>query len=376
MRSARTLSLYVMRETLVYGALSFLAVTLVLLTQNLLVRLDELLLIGMNPGDLVRLAVCLLPIALSYSIPLAFLVGILLATRRFGSDGELLGMRASGVGPDGVLVPNLVLGLCATVLLAWLVVSLEHASRRQLVTLFKTVAARGAILEPRKFRRIGNQLIFVEERLPGGGLAGVMIYDAGAEGRAYRLFAERGRFEFDDARSQIEIELWNGDVHLDPTEADPKRSARIHFDSFSVGVDVSHILGKEFGPVRPKQMTRDELESVLERVKRGDPLKELDQKDPIEYELEVQRRRTLPFAPLLFAGVGVPIALASEQRGRSLGLPIALAAAFAYFGLGNLAESIAKQGWLSAAQASWIPNGVFLIAALLLARFVRDRIPR
>ncbi len=376
MRSARTLSLYVMRETLVYGALSFLAVTLVLLTQNLLVRLDELLLIGMNPGDLVRLAVCLLPIALSYSIPLAFLVGILLATRRFGSDGELLGMRASGVGPDGLLLPNLALGLCATVLLAWLVVSLEHASRRQLVTLFKTVAARGAILEPRKFRRIGNQLIFVEERLQGGGLAGVMIYDAGAKGRAYRLFAERGRFEFDDARSLIEIELWNGDVHLDPTEADPKRSARIHFDSFSVGVDVSHILGTEFGPVRPKQMTRAELESVLERAKRGDPLNELDQKNPIEYELEVQRRRTLPFAPLLFAGVGVPIALASEQRGRSLGLPVALAAAFAYFGLGNLAESIAKQGWLSAAQASWIPNAVFLIAAFLLTRLVRDRIPR
>lgn len=376
MRTARTLSLYVMRETLVYGSLAFLAVTLVLLTQNLLVRLDELLLIGMNPGELVRLAACLLPVALSYSIPLAFLVGILLAARRFGSDGELLGMRASGIGPDGVLVPNLVLGLCATALLAWLVVSLEHASRRQLVTLFKTVAARGAILEPRKFRRIGNQLIFVEERLPGGGLAGVMIYDAGVSGRAYRLFAERGRFEFDDASSQIEIELFNGDVHLDPTEADPKRSARIHFDSFSVGVDVSHILGTEFGPVRPKQMTRGELESVLERAKRGDPLKELDQKNPIEYELEVQRRRTLPFAPLLFAGVGVPIALASEQRGRSLGLPIALAAAFAYFGLGNLAESIAKQGWLPAAQASWIPNAVFLIAALLLARFVRHRLPR
>ncbi len=376
MRTARTLSLYVMRETLVYGSLAFLAVTLVLLTQNLLVRLDELLLIGMNPGELVRLAACLLPVALSYSIPLAFLVGILLAARRFGSDGELLGMRASGIGPDGVLVPNLVLGLCATALLAWLVVSLEHASRRQLVTLFKTVAARGAILEPRKFRRIGNQLIFVEERLPGGGLAGVMIYDAGVSGRAYRLFAERGRFEFDDASSQIEIELFNGDVHLDPTEADPKRSARIHFDSFSVGVDVSHILGTEFGPVRPKQMTRGELESVLERAKRGDPLKELDQKNPIEYELEIQRRRTLPFAPLLFAGVGVPIALASEQRGRSLGLPIALAAAFAYFGLGNLAESIAKQGWLPAAQASWIPNAVFLIAALLLARFVRHRLPR
>lgn len=376
MRIARTLSFYVMRETLVHCALSFFAVTLVLLTQNLLVRIDELLLIGMNARDLLRLAACLLPVALSYSIPLAFLVGILLAVRRFASDGELVGMRAAGIGPDRFLTPNLVLGLFATALLAWLVVSLEHTSRRQLVSLFKTVAARGAILEPRKFRRIGDQLIFVEERLPDGGLAGVMIYDASRKDHAYRLFAEKGRFHFDDARSEIEIELWNGDVHLEPTGDAPGRSARIHFDSFKVGVDVSQIIGAEFGPVRPKQMTQGELAAVVARAKRGDPLAELDQKDPLAYALEIQRRRTLPLAPLLFAGVGVPIALASEQRGRNFGLPIALTAAFGYFALGTLAESIAQQGWLSPGLASWIPNAVFAAAALILARIVQRRIPR
>ena len=324
MRTARTLSLYVMRETLVYCGLAFVAVTFVLLMQNLFVRLDELFVVGVDGRDFLRLALCLLPIALAYSIPLAFLVGILLATRRFGSDGELLGMRAAGIGPDQILAPNLVLGLLATALLAWLVIGVEHVSRRELVRLFQSVAARGAILEPRRFRRIGDQLIFVEDRSPDGGLTGVMIYDATSKDHAYRLFAERGRFHFDEARSEIQIELWNGDVHLDPTETEPRRSARIHFDTFSVAVDVSAILGNELGPVRPKQMTRDELLAVLERARRGDPLAELDQKNPVEYELELARRQTLPLAPILFAGVGVPIALASEQRRRNLALPIAL----------------------------------------------------
>ena len=81
MRTARTLSLYVMRETLVHCALAFVAVTLVLLTQNLLVRLDELFVIGMTGRDILWLVSCLVPVALSYSIPLAFLVGILLAAR-------------------------------------------------------------------------------------------------------------------------------------------------------------------------------------------------------------------------------------------------------------------------------------------------------
>lgn len=376
MRTARTLSLYVMRETLVYCALAFFALTLVLLMQNLLVRLDELFVVGMNAGDALRLATCLLPVALGYSIPLAFLVGILLAARRFGSDGELLGMRAAGIGPDRYLLPNLVLAVLVSALLAWLVVAVEHVSRRELVQLFKTVAARGAILEPRKFRRIGDQLIFVEDRTPDGGLSGVMIYDSTSKEHAYRLFAERGRFEFDDAHSAIQIELWNGDVHLDPTADLPRRSARIHFDRFSVAVDVSAILGRELGPVRPKQMTRDELLAVLERARQGDPLAELDQKNPVEYELELARRRTFPFAPILFAGIGVPIALVSEQRGRNLALPVALAAALLYFALGSVAESIVQQGWLAAGIASWIPNALFLVAAIVLTRFVRNRIPQ
>lgn len=376
MRIARTLSLYVMRETLVHSVLAFLAVTLVLLTQNLLVRLDDLLVIGVTLRDLARLALCLMPVALTYAIPLAFLVGILLSVRRLGSDGELLGMRAAGIGPDRYLLPHLVLGLLATALLGWLVNSREHVSRRELVDLVKTVAARGAILEPNRFRRIGDQLIFVEDRTPDGGIAGVMIHDTSSKTHPYRLFAEHGRFRFDDARSAIEIELWNGDVHLEPTAADPERSDRMHFDRLSVAIDVSQLLGREIGPVRPKQMSRDELESVLERAQRGDPLRELDQKNPIEYALELERRRTLPFAPLLFAGVGVPIALASEQRGRNLGLPIALAAAFGYFALGLASEAIAQHGWLSAGIVGWLPNAAYLVLACLLARFVRHRIPR
>ena len=87
MRIARTLSLYVIRETLLYCALAFAILTLVLLTQNLLRRLDDLFLVGMTGADLSIVVRCVLPIVISYSLPLAFLVGILLAVRRLGCLG-------------------------------------------------------------------------------------------------------------------------------------------------------------------------------------------------------------------------------------------------------------------------------------------------
>jgi len=379
MRIARTLSLYVMRETLLYCTLAFVVLTLVLLTQNLLRRLDELFLIGMTLADVGVVIRCITPVALSYSIPFAFLLGILLAIRRMSADGELLALRSSGIGPLHFLIPFLMLGMLATSLSAWMLNSVEHEARRDLVQLFKRVAARGAIIESGKFRHIGQHLVFVENRDRNGSLSGVMIYDQGQpddpSNRPYRIFAARGQFSFDESTSEIQLDLRDGDVHLDPIEGEPTRYERIRFEEFSYRLDVGHLLGMDFGPVRPKQMTVAELRSVLVRAKDGDPLRELDQRDPIEYALEIHRRRALPFAPLIFAGIGVPIALISEHRGRNIGLLLVLVASFGYYALGALCEVSARGGWINPALAQWLPNLIFGSLAIALVRHGRDRIP-
>ncbi len=369
MRIARTLSLYLMRETLLYCALVFFVLTFIVLAQNLLRRLDQLFLVGMTRQDLLRVVESIFPVALSYSIPLAFLLGILLSIRRLASDGELAGLASTGFGPTRFLLPYLVLGLGATGLSAWLLGSVEHQSRRELVQLFKTVAARGAILEPGKFREIGPRLVYVGDRGRDGDLSEVMIFDESQPERSFRIFADRGRFRFDEVAGEIRLELWNGDLHFTPSPRKPRRYERIQFDEFVYHLDVRHILGGEFGPVRPKQMTLEELHSVLARARAGDPLRELDQRNPLEYELEIQRRRALPLAPLIFAGFGVPIALTSAHRGRNLGFLLALGLGFGYYALGAAMESLAGRALLSAPAAVWIPDLVFaaLGSGLVLA---------
>jgi len=375
MRIARTLSFYLIRETTVYCALAFFLLTLVLLTQNLLRRLESLFLVGITANDLRIVLQCIFPIVVSYALPLAFLVGILLALRRMGSDGELEGMRTAGFGPTTLIVPLLLVGALTAALSAWLLGSVEHESRRDLVNLFKNVAARGAILEPGKFRPVGQRLIFVEDRDRAGQLHGVMIVDWSRPDHPYRIFAKEGHFRFEPESAEILLELTKGGLHLQPTPDEPRRYERILFDEFAYRVDVRHILGGEFGPVRPKQMNLAELRAVIERAENGDPLRELDQRNPIEYEMEIHRRRSLPFAPLLFVGVGVPIALASERRGRNQGLIFSLLAAMGYYLLIALMETAAREAWLDPALASWLPNLVFAAFAVVLLAARRNRIP-
>ena len=375
MRFARTLSFYLIRETAVYCGLAFFLLTLVLLTQNLLRRLESLFLVGITVDDLRIVLQCIFPIVVSYSLPLAFLVGILLALRRMGTDGELEGMRSAGFGPTTLIVPLLVVGTLTAALSAWLLGSVEHESRRNLVNLFKNVAARGAILEPGKFRPVGNRLIFVEDRDRSGELRGVMIVDWSQPDRPYRIFANKGRFRFEPESAEIQLELTKGGLHLQSTPDEPHRYERILFEEFAYRVDVGHILGGDFGPVRPKQMNLAELRAVIERAEGGDPLRELDQRNPIEYQMEIHRRRSLPLAPLLFVGVGVPIALATERRGRNQGLILSLLAALGYYVLTATMEVAAREAWLDSALAAWIPNIVYAALAGVLIATRRRKIP-
>jgi lipopolysaccharide export system permease protein len=201
-----------------------------------------------------------------------------------------------------------------------------------------------------------------------------MIYDQSPKSRAYRIFADHGQFKFDEATQHIQLTLESGDLHLDPTEGQPTRYERMRFNEFSFDLDVTHLLGTEFGPVRPKQMTVPELRAVIARAKTGDPLRELDQRDPLEYALEIHRRRALPLAPLLFAGIGVPIALASENRGRNLGLLLVLFSAFGYYALGSIAVAMAQANWLGPAAAQWLPNITFTAFAIGLTWYGRNRV--
>jgi lipopolysaccharide export LptBFGC system permease protein LptF len=78
---------------------------------------------------------------------------------------------------------------------------------------------------------------------------------------------------------------------------------------------------------------------------------------------------------VLFAAIGMPIALASEHRGRNFGLLLVLLAAFAYYALGAIGVGVAESGRLAPALAHWMPNVIFTCLAVALIRRTRGTIP-
>ena len=94
----RIFTRYILREITGYALLGGVLFTFILFMRYLL-PLMELVVRGVaSPADVVRLIAYLLPSFLSFTIPMAVLVGILLGLSRLAADSEVTAMRASGIG--------------------------------------------------------------------------------------------------------------------------------------------------------------------------------------------------------------------------------------------------------------------------------------
>lgn len=367
MRVSRILSFYFVREVVLYGGLSFLALTMILLTQNVLRRLEDLVAVGATISDLMDVLACLLPLLTAYTLPIAFLFGVIIAVSRMSSEGEITAMGTSGLGLLSLLVPALALAVVITGISAYVMIGVEYKAHRQLRVLAETLAARGGMLEPGEFRGLAGRTLFVQHRDRENNLRGVMISDRTDPKHAFVIFSESGRFSYDQDKQLFKLGLRDGTIHLEQKETQPIRAQIISFESLDYAFDVRDLMTSLTAAVRPRQMSIAELENVVRRARAGSSLGDLHQRDPIEYELEMHRRFALPLAPVVFALIAVPMALGGVASSRSRGALISLTLAFAYYGLFSQARFLALGGWVGANLALWIPNMVFLVVAVALA---------
>ncbi|MEE8580866.1 MAG: LptF/LptG family permease [Myxococcota bacterium] len=363
MRVPRTLYLYLAREILHYGLLAFVAITVILLSQNLLRRMDDLLGVGLDRSDLSTVLRYLVPMLTAYALPIAFLFGVSLAVSRLASDREVLAMRSSGLGLRTMLVPTLALASLVALLTFHLVASVEPTAQRELRTLFKSVAAQGGMLEPGKFRSLLGRVFFISGR-DGDKLEGIMISDRSNPARPFFVFAERGEFSFDEESGTMRLRLLSGDLHIEPESKHPERYQRIGFHAIDYRLDVSSIVSGEATRVRPREMSNSELRLTLAGLRAGEKLPHLRDPSLIFYELQLHRRFALPVSPLLFGLVAVGLSLRRAATTNWWSATLCILVVFIYYALLSFGGYAARVRWLDPGTAIWAPNALLLAASL------------
>jgi lipopolysaccharide export system permease protein len=100
-------------------------------------------------------------------------------------------------------------------------------------------------------------------------------------------------------------------------------------------------------------------------------IEKLPEKRPEAYQTQIHRRYAIPFAPVVFALLAVPLGLRRVRGARSAGALVCVALAFAYYALLSTAEFLGEETWVPPFLALWLPNVVFLAVAIPLLHRAR-----
>ena len=213
----KTLISYLISEVLPPFLLGLLAFTFILLIGRLLKLIELVISRGVPLVQVGKLLVLIMPTFLEMTVPMAFLLAILLGLGRMANDQELLAMKASGISPLQILWP--IAGLSLVVSILTLITTLyarptaNSALKRELYAIAKSRV--GTALKEKVFNDdFPKILIYVEEIIPPGNTAqGILIIDKRDRVREDIILGKVARITTDDESNTLALRLFDGSIY-------------------------------------------------------------------------------------------------------------------------------------------------------------------
>ncbi len=372
---------YIVKEMLAPTGLGLLLFTFILLLQQITLLMGILIARSADPGTILRVFVYLLPSIFAVTIPMAFLLGVLLAFGRLASDSEIVALRASGVSPLRLLRPVVLLSLLAGAVTFWtMAVALPAANQAHRQEMFALVVnkARSAV-KPRVFSEddlVPGMVVYVSDiAADTGQWRDVFIHDVREPRHPKVVLARRGQLRVEEARKTVSMHLEDGAIYAVKPE-DPATDTFQKFASSDLPLPT-----ETFFPPTPLSKGDREmgLRELSERIRDLAPedAKLRAQGKPVTatapFRVEWHKKFAIPVACVVFGLLGLGLSLGSKKEARSAAFALSIGVIFVYYVLIRLGEQAGDTGVLAPWLAIWAANLVLgAIAVLLLMRNHRE----
>ena len=362
---------YLLREVASPFLIGLVLFTFVLLIPQLAQISD--LLVGKSATWTVvgKLIFNILPSFFALTIPMAFLLAVLLGLGRLASESELIAMQAVGVSPFFLLRGLILLGLLATgatyyVHAFWV----PDANQEYRETAFALAISRARGVKPRVFIEdlLPHRSLYVTDvELGTGAWKDALIIDRQNPGRPRIWLARRGELSINRDEKRVELELEQGMAYsFDLVERKTYDVQRFAKGKFPI----------DFGLIFPdlplsrgdREMTPDMLVKEIARFE-----KEGNFAEAARYAVEYHKKYALSVVPLVFAVMGLALMLGGRRDSKQSAFGLAIAVIFAYYILERLGEQAGDTGALPPGIAVWAANVILgVLAAYLLYRARRE----
>lgn len=344
------------------GVLSFVMV----LVGNLKRIADLVINKGLDFLSVIKLFLFMMPYIVTYALPIAVLVAVLISLGRLSSDNEITAIRSSGINLFSLLLPLLIVGIALSLAL---VIFNDRAASYAHYVYRKTLIEVGiknptAALEEGVFiNNFQKYILFIYHvDQKKNRLGNVRIYEPQGEGKPTRtIVAKSGEFISVPEKNSIKLKLMDG-TSDEPDPNNPANFYKLNFKTYFM--NLSPAQAQEKGKIRkkPKDMTIQELRNEIKRLK-------VEGISPAPLLTEINEKITLAYSCLIFILLGSSLAIITRRREKSINLGLAILVIVVYYPLFIGCEALGIQGYLNPNLSMWIPNILFgLVGAVLTFR--------
>ena len=348
----KTINFYILRAFLVTFGMAIGLLTFFMMGANVAKDLNKFVTQGLPLSSVFEFAICLMPIALTFTIPWAVLVAVMLVFGRLSADSEITAMRACGVSILQIVSPIMIISFMMMVLCLYLQVQVGPpllGTARQVAT--KTAIDHpSAMFEPGVRVKYKDNIIYIDDKEGENIIKDIQIFTVGDSGAnkdkvIKDVTASRGELLVDKKLKTLTIALY--DCNIVDKQSNPP--VRAFAKSFNTVIDYGNEMDSlEIGK-RDKYMTLKELFGRIRIEKKYN-------RDTCDLEVELNQRIAFALAPIAFMLLGLPLAIRTSRRETSVGLFLSVVLAGAFFLSIILCESLTAYPKLYPQYLLWIPN--------------------
>lgn len=357
----RILDRYIAREMLGPLLFGLGAFTSLFLSGDLLNLARLAVELGAPLGPLGRVLLLKLPQIFVWTLPMAVLLGSLLALSRLSASSEIVAIRAAGVSFYRVAAPGIAIGL--------LVSAVSFLLNEAIVPKANFVAQRVMVEEIQggQLPRVTKNVILRQYQ---GDILEWFLYARQFDGRAETM-ADVTMLRLASGRpietTYAERVVWDGSTWY------MENGVSFMHGSAEQAVVVRYGQARQPVPIgqrpeqiaqvqkNPEQMSAAELrQHIAILASQGQDVRAL--------AVQWHQKFALPLASFVFALVGAPLGIQPHRSASSIGFGLSIIVIFAYYVVMSLGTALGQGGYLPPAVAAWSQDVLLGGAGLFLIR--------
>ncbi len=356
-------NIYLLKELSTILLLSLGILTFILVISRLGKIADLVINKGVGLKDIIFLIAFSIPPYLTFTLPMAFLLSVIVVLGRLSTENEVLALKANGVNLKWLLVPIAAVSLIITTLglvnTNFLLPRCSGLFRETLITVIK----KGISVDDKEgvFNdSVPGVVIYInkvdtQKRL----LTGIVVSDDRDKNLKQTISAEHGYVNIDPDTFELYFLLQNGSLHRWEKAADTYR--KVNFQNYTFTMNLSQMV-QTGGVARkmPYEMGHGELERTLAKT--------TNPNDRYDLLLEIYKKFSLPLSSLAFIFLTVPLGVRRKAEGKFSGTLYSLLLFVFYYILMAMTDSFGKNANIPPNIVTFFPNVVITLFGLYLLK--------